>query len=69
MIVSDYFQLPLSSVTKIDLAEKKGNLTLAVTSFAEGKICLRSASAIKDWIAAINVKGHIIFSSFIGSIF
>ena len=69
MILSDNFQVPLSSVTKIDLAEKKGNLTLAISNIAEGKVCLRSASAIKDWVAAIKVKDHIICSSFIGSIF
>ena len=49
-------QVPLSGVTKIDLEEKAGSLTLAITSNTGGRVWLRSATGIDTWIAAIKVQ-------------
>ena len=49
-------QIPLPSVTKIDLTEKKGYLTITISSHLESKILLRSAVGVGEWIAAIKVE-------------
>jgi hypothetical protein len=47
------FQVNLSSIEKMDLTEKKGYLTIALSVHKEGKILLRSSLGIREWFLVI----------------
>ena len=48
-------QVDLSSIEKMDLTEKKGYLTIALTVHKEGKILMRSSLGIREWFLVIKV--------------
>jgi len=50
---SSLFQVALSSIEKMDLTEKKGYLTIALSVHKEGKILLRSSLGIREWFLVI----------------
>ena len=52
---SDTFQIQLSSISKMDLTEKKGYLTIALSVHKEGRILLRSSLGIREWFLMIKV--------------
>ena len=52
---SDIFQIQLSSISKMDLTEKKGYLTIALSVHKEGRILLRSSLGIREWFLMIQV--------------
>ena len=49
----------------MDLTEKKGYLTIAMTVHKEGKILLRSTVGIREWfhVITVGVKGTEVFTS------
>ena len=53
---SSNFQVALSSIEKMDLTEKKGYLTIALSVHKEGKILLRSSLGIREWFLVIKVR-------------
>jgi len=50
---SALFQVQLSKIEKMDLTEKKGYLTIALSVHKEGKILLRSSLGIREWFLVI----------------
>lgn len=47
------FKIKLSSIACMELTEKKGYLTIALTVHKEGKILLRSTNSIQEWFHVI----------------
>ena len=45
----------MSSISKMDLTEKKGYLTIALSVHKEGRILLRSSLGIREWFLMIKV--------------
>ena len=52
------FQIRLSEITSSILEDRRGYLTVAVTSKKEGKLLLRKTEGIKEWQKVLDEKVH-----------
>ena len=50
--------LLMSLLEKMDLTEKKGYLTIALSVHKEGRILIRSSLGIREWFLMIKVRIH-----------
>jgi hypothetical protein len=50
----------LAQVEEVELVDKKGYLTLALTLAREGRILLRKPEGIRDWHQVITVRVRIV---------
>ncbi len=50
------FKLKLTDVDQLELLDKRGYLTVCLSTAKEGKIYLRRPEGIREWFAAIQVS-------------
>ena len=49
----------MNSIESVELREKKGNVSVAISIHKEGKILLRNSIGIREWFIAIKVRNMI----------
>ena len=54
-----FFQIRLSEIFSCTLEDRRGYLTVALTSKKEGKMLLRKTEGIRDWQKILAEKVHI----------